>query len=127
MTWNIDELINGINSLLSTEPSLGLRKISFLLGVERHTLERAVHSRKGMCFREYKQKLKLEQAVSLLAQDPNRSCRLVAKSLGFGSSAAFSRFIKTLTGHTPSEIRRSCVVGSLERESLPLHNLDAAI
>ncbi len=74
------------------------------LGVERHTIEKAVRSITGRTFRQLQQVILLQRAGLLLKQ--GRTVKETAFDLGFGSPQAFDRFVKRTSGETPSSLRQ---------------------
>src|SRR5439155_11925130 len=97
-----------MDDLLGASPRLPLGKLSENLGVERHTLEKAVHRIRRKSFRDYQNKRLLRKALILLAQEGNKSIKDIAMTIGYRTSEPFSRFIKTMTGRTPT---RSEIIG----------------
>src|SRR5439155_26477616 len=62
-----------MDDLLGASPRLPLGKLSEELGVDRHTLEKAVHRIRRKSFRDYQNKKLLRKAFILLAQEGNKS------------------------------------------------------
>lgn len=106
MAYNLRRLFLEIRSCLSSNPGLRLDQLQSHLGIERHTIERAVLEATAASFRAYQKRNRLETALALLTHAGKLSGKQIAAELGYKSSAAFSRFIKTATGETPTQIRQ---------------------
>lgn len=95
-----------IVSYLEECPRVLLKDISAKLRVERHTIEGVIREFTGLSFRDYQKRALLAEATKLLCQNPNRSIKEIASTLGYEHPRDFSRFIKRETGKTPVELRR---------------------
>ena len=105
MAYNLERLSEDVVTRLSAEPALTLTKLVGDFGVHRQTIEKAFCRATGVPFREYRQKVRLEKARRLLTAEATRTIKEIAYLLRFESTAAFSRFVRTKTGKTPTEIR----------------------
>jgi AraC-like DNA-binding protein len=112
MTYNLPKLFSDVQACLGRNPCVSLHELSRTLGVERHTIEKAMNHIAGISFQKYQKQRLLARALNLLIQHGELSEKQIAANLGYGSTQAFSRFIKARTGKTPSEIRRE----SLEKQ-----------
>lgn len=113
--WNVDpvapckkqerhtKLLYAVLTIMAGRRS-SLNDIARELGVERHTIERAVRSVTGRGFRDLQQTILLEIATSRLRE--GRSIKEVAFDLGFGSPQAFHRFVRRSSGRTPASLNR---------------------
>ena len=106
MTYMHCRLFNQIDERLSSTPGSQLQDLALELGIDRHTLLKAVKQVTRASFRDYRRRRRLEVATALLTQSGDLSEKLIAGRVGYQSPDAFSRFIKRETGKTPSEIRR---------------------
>jgi len=106
VTYNLRALIAAVEERLSSSPQAHLRDLAKDLGIERHTIERAVREVRGISYREYRREILLGKAISLLQDTGNLPEKQIAFSVGYRSPAAFSRFIRSATGMTPTAIRR---------------------
>ncbi len=106
MAYDLRKLFRIINSYLLSSPRVSLQELSRRTGVERHTIEKAVRMATGMTFRELRNRMMLEEARRLLEDEPNRSIKEIAFMLNYRSQRAFSRFMRTMAGNSPSELRR---------------------
>lgn len=105
MTYDLRSLFHEVDLKLEEKPRTTLRSLCLTLGVERHTIEKAVRSKKGISFRVFRQEKILERAIHLLREQGHLSIKQIGYLVGYQSAAAFSRFIKAETGKTASEIR----------------------
>ena len=74
------------------------------LGVTPTHLSRAVKAATGKTAADLLAERTLHAARALL-METDATAQSIAKFLGFGSAAYFTRFIQQHTGHTPSKLR----------------------
>jgi len=96
-------LFSRIDVELSNDPSMKLNDLARVLGVGRHYVERAISDISGASFRDFRKERRLKRARQLLKN--GLLIKEVAGKLGYRSSKAFSRFIRTATGSAPSSMR----------------------
>jgi AraC-like DNA-binding protein len=89
---------------------MGLSGIAGELGVERHTVERAVREATGMTFRRFRTELIKGKAVEVLIHAPAVSIKETGFLMGFKSESAFSRFFKRACGTCPTMFRQAKVL-----------------
>ena len=104
VTYNSGKLLGEVDALLSRKPHMRLSDIAGTLGVDRHTIENAMRSRRKTTFREYRRSGLLQAARKLLDQ-PHLSVKEIGIRLGYASAASFSRFVSQATGKSPSQLR----------------------
>jgi len=104
VTYNSGKLLSEVDALLSNKPQMRLSDIADTLGVDRHTIENAMRTRRNITFREYRRGVLLRAARRLLDQ-PHLSVKEIGIRLGYASAASFSRFIFQATGKSPSRLR----------------------
>jgi len=100
------KLVGMIDELLSENPRISLLQIARELGIERHTIEKAVHHVRQMSFLAHRQKELVRRAQVLLNDKRAFGEKEVAAKLGFASLEAFIRFTKVQTGMTPKQLRK---------------------
>lgn len=115
VTYNRSKLLVEMDTLLAERPHMRLSDIADTLGVDRHTIENAMRSRRKTTFREYRRR-KLLQAARRLLDQPHLSVKEIGIRLGYASAASFSRFIFQATGKSPSQLREDG--GSGDREGI---------
>lgn len=74
------------------------------VGCTERTLARRFKGELGMTFVEWRQRLRLSRAISLLATD--MTVQTIAHKLGYGSSSTFIRMFRETTDFTPQHFRR---------------------
>lgn len=107
MHYHTAVLFERVRRELEHEPRLSLAQLSSRLSVHRHTIEKAVQASASRTFRSMQQEILFRKACELLNADDARSIKEVAFSLGFGSTRAFGRFARRLSGQTPTQLRDS--------------------
>lgn len=113
MAYPSEVLARTVEMMLNSCPQLSLSKIAFELGVDRHTLERALLRTRRKVFRELRAEILASKAAVLLGRVPPLSVKEVAFMLGYESPRSFSRFVKQRLGASPSALR------SVQRELPP--------
>ncbi|HSW40755.1 MAG TPA: helix-turn-helix domain-containing protein [Acidobacteriota bacterium] len=104
VTYNRKTLLTELDMIFSETPGKRLSDIAREMGVDRHTIENAVRTRKNCSFRDYRRDALLKAARAMLAQ-PGLSIKEIGGKLGYASGASFSRFIRQATGSSPSRLR----------------------
>ncbi len=103
--YEASQLLAALEDVLGSRPRVALGDAARILGVDRHTLERAC-ARDGKTFRDYRRDAILAAATNLLLITPPLSVKEVAFRLGFESLGAFTNFVTRATGRPPSRWRR---------------------
>ena len=104
--YDLQRVFLQVKVLIEKGPSITLMDLSHKLGIERHTLEKAVRQCTGASFREFRAKVLLEHSRKLLKDQCNRSIKEVAFALGYRSQGSLSRFIRMSTGYSARHIRQ---------------------
>ncbi len=106
MTYNLINLYVEADSRLSDSPQLHLYDLAKELGVSSRTIETAIQLGCGKTYRQLKKQKRLDKLQILLNQG-GLSRKEVAALVGFRSTEAFSRFVKSNTGRPPSDFRKT--------------------
>ena len=69
MSYDHSKIVLRLQKLLADNVQIRLLEASQQIGVERHTIEKALKEITGCSFREYRQRILLDQAVRLLVQE----------------------------------------------------------
>jgi len=80
-------------AILQAAPRLPLAAVARRMGLDRHTVERALKAG-GVSFRDLQRDCTLRLATRLLSGDPPMSLQLVAYQLGFPSPGALTQFLR---------------------------------
>src|SRR5262245_32800109 len=110
MAYDGHRLFAVVDSLLANNPRITLHEISDRLGVERHTVEKAVRLESKKTFRELQRQYLYRQACGLLSEFPPKPLKQIASNLGYSTVQAFHRFLVRNSGLRPTELRR--ILGS---------------
>jgi len=107
MAYSYSSIVDSVRRALENNPSATLGSVAIRLGIERHTITKAIRIANGMCFRKFKQFVVLSKAQDLLSAEEVRSIKEVSYSSGFNSPRSFHRSIVKAFGMSPSELRLS--------------------
>jgi AraC-like DNA-binding protein len=107
MGYERTRLAEAVFEAVRRTPTTTLKRISATLGVERHTLRRAVASHYGCSFRCLKNKFFRVAAAGLLSDSHYDSVKAVAYSVGYATPRSFSRRVQALLGARPTSLRHS--------------------
>jgi AraC-like DNA-binding protein len=98
-------LCKQIESLILAKPCIALRELSSSIGVNRQKIEYAIRMQYNFNFRQLKKYALMNQVRELLfANAPHLFIKEIAAVVGMTPNA-LSRFVKSMTGYTASEIR----------------------
>ena len=86
-------------------PSLSIEEVSNSLNTNRTYVSKLVNIEYGMPFRDYINKLRLDFAKKLIADEPDASMDYIALKSGFQSATQFIRKFKQIEGVTPATWR----------------------
>jgi AraC-like DNA-binding protein len=107
---DLARIFGRVESLLTQRPRMALSDLSRELGVERHTVERAVRDAKGKSFREFHREFVLSHITETLLAGSDLSLKEFAADLGYSSVQAFTRFVSKASGTTPARLRRQALL-----------------
>jgi AraC-like DNA-binding protein len=101
--------------LVRQEPRLTATEVAKLLGVHRHTLQRALQAN-CRTFELVKQAVVLERLACHLSDEKTAPLKQLWTELGLTSASTFARYIRRLTGKSPSEHRANGTLGPSARK-----------
>lgn len=107
MGYPSESLARSVEVMLDSCPQLSLSKIASELGIDRHTLERALVRTRRKPFWELRAERLARKPAELLEQVPPLSVKEIAFVLGYESPRGFSRFVKRQFGASPAALRCS--------------------
>ena len=105
MAYNPRAIVRELEILMLANPRIRISTVSSMLGMGRHTVEKAVRMSKQMPFREYQRKELLKKA-QLLLEDSQLSVREIGARLGYDEVSSFLRFLHRTTGRSPQQLRQ---------------------
>jgi transcriptional regulator GlxA family with amidase domain len=105
MVYDLHRIFLQVTRDVEMAPSISLTQLSRKLGIERHTIEKAVKNATGSPFREFRASIVLKHARGLLRDQSNRTIKEVAFILGYRSQGSLSRFIRAETGYSAKELK----------------------
>ena len=89
------------------EPVRTVGEAAERLGTDTRTLHRYFRERVGMDFRTWRTRLRLEDAMRLMAENPALQGAEAGRLAGFSNRSNFSRQFQDFTGLTPAQWRDS--------------------
>ena len=105
MVYDPHRIFLQVTYYLEMMPSMSLAQLSSNVGIERHTIEKAIKSSTGKTFRDFRTAVLLKHACGLLKDEFNRPIKEVAFALGYKSQGSFSRFIRAATGSSAKHLK----------------------
>lgn len=106
MSYDSSRLFDRARSALAVRPRTNLSALSRQLGVDRHTLEKAIRAERGISFRELQREIILSYILEALRSGSDVSPKEIASNLEYSSVQAFTRFVRKVSGETPAKLRR---------------------
>ena len=106
MAYDHQQIVFLLRQLLAENRQIRLQEAAQQLGIERHTIEKALKEITGSSFREFRQRVIVNEALRMLESNDCLSTKEIAVYLGYGSGTTFARFLRKQTGQTPTELRR---------------------
>ncbi|XDD51897.1 helix-turn-helix domain-containing protein [Leptospira sp. WS92.C1] len=89
------------------DEDIRLPSVAEELGVSVHQLSSYLNDHKGINFNNYINQFRVEEAKSILINDPSRSVISVGNAVGFNSNSVFHRAFLRETGMSPKKFRES--------------------
>lgn len=93
MSYSRELICRGVAELLAATPRLRLDEVAVRLGVERHTVTRALAAA-GRDFRRLRDEATMAALRRLQAGGAPRSAKVLARELGFSSAAALGHYLQ---------------------------------
>lgn len=114
LPWPEDPRLQTICSQLQLNPadSRPLEQWGQLVGASSRTLTRLFQRQTGIGFSQWRQQLRLQQAIQYLAE--GQTVTTTAMTLGYDSASAFIHMFQKQLGVTPGEYFRSRLAGGTE-------------
>lgn len=109
-----------MRAILYERPNVTLKDITRVMGVERHTVERACRN-EGTTFLLLRQEHRFHHARAALAGAGCRSIKEIASEIGY-SGRAFTRFVRAASGMTPTQFRHLLQNGDASTSVLKFSN-----
>lgn len=110
-TINVEKLKNKINHLIKEEvfkdEHFTLEKLAILAGVSSHQLSEYINEYYHKNFATFINEFRIEKAKKLILEKPEYTILAIAYEVGFNSKSAFNDAFRKITGHTPSEFKKS--------------------
>ncbi|MBB3611300.1 helix-turn-helix transcriptional regulator [Rhizobium sp. BK602] len=99
-----DPLLEPVLKALQADPGdrNSLAEWARRMGTTERTLSRRCHDDLGMSFNEWRQRLKLVEALALI--EAGEPVQWIAAKLGYGSASAFIAMFRRLTGASPTRM-----------------------
>jgi len=109
-----DKIIARLRELMEEEKiyrqfDLKLDEVAAMLFITPHQLSEFINDLMGMNFSTYVNHYRVEEAKSLLVDQPEESTLAIGFQVGFGSKQSFNMIFKQQTGMTPSGYRKQTI------------------
>lgn len=115
MAYEREKLVAAVVELVAQRPRATEEEIAALLGVHRHTFERALAAT-GVNLAELRGRAVLRRIGYHLLIPTPEPWKAVWTELGFSSASVFARYVRRLTGRSPRELGQS----ALKKDNAPL-------
>ncbi|MCB1171586.1 MAG: AraC family transcriptional regulator, partial [Leptospiraceae bacterium] len=107
---NVDQLKDRLQRLMEEErvyadEDLSLDRLADLLSVSPGQLSELLNNVIGVDFRSYVNRFRVQEAFSMLMDEPDRKVESIAEAVGFNSRASFFRNFRQITGKTAAMVR----------------------
>ena len=109
MVYDLHRIFLQVTRHIEMMPCISLMQLSNILGIERHTIAKAIKNATGLSFREFRNSVLLKHACDLLKDESNRTIKEVAFAVGYRSQGSLSRFIRIATGHSAKAVKTGTV------------------
>jgi len=109
---DIDTSLEKLNDLMQTgrmyqNENLNLAMTAEAMELTSHQLSELINKHFGMSFSRYIRALRIEEAKSILAKEPDISILAISLETGFRSQSNFYAAFKEITGQSPGDYRNS--------------------
>ena len=98
--YDCDQIARAAVEILTSDPRISLGAVSQRLGVESHTIRRAVRRTYGQSLNQLRASALVRRYHELSTEIPARSIKEIAWQLGY-TPRAFSRRFKQVSGRSP--------------------------
>jgi AraC-like DNA-binding protein len=105
MVYDFHRIFLQVTQNIEMMPSISLMQLSNNLGIERHTIAKAIKNATGLSFREFRNSVLLKHVRNLLKDESNRTIKEVAFAVGYRSQGSLSRFMRITTGHSAKAVK----------------------
>lgn len=95
-----------VKAKLEVDPNAALVSMCRTLGIDRHTVDRALARHFGMTFQRLKNQVRDGKITAALNQDEVRSVKQAAHEAGYESAASLARRTRRTIGMTPATVRK---------------------
>lgn len=102
------ELMERINQLMQQErlylnSGLKVSDIAKKLHLHRNAISACINSQTGTSFTQYVNNLRIQHAMHIMLQEPDKKISTIWMESGFGSEQTFFKTFRTITGLSPKE------------------------
>jgi AraC-like DNA-binding protein len=110
--FDVDVLENRLNDIMEEDKvfcdeDLTLKRLADMLSISPHQLSEFLNTHLNVNFNNYINRLRVEEAVSLMRSQPERSISSICYSVGFNSRSAFYRAFSDVTGISPAKFKKN--------------------
>jgi methylphosphotriester-DNA--protein-cysteine methyltransferase len=105
MAYDLTALAELVYRRVRQQPTARLTGISCALGVDRHTLAKALKHRYGVSYRNLQRQILLEELEAHIEGQPAETTKALGFAFGYQHPQSFSRRVRQLTRATVSQFR----------------------
>jgi AraC-like DNA-binding protein len=109
---DVEVLKNRINDLMDVDKvfcdeDLTLKRLADMLSISPHQLSEFLNKHMNISFNYYINRYRIDEAIDLLQEQPERSITSICFSVGFNSKSAFYEAFAKFVGISPARYRRN--------------------
>jgi AraC-like DNA-binding protein len=110
--FDIEALKNRLRDIIEEEKvfcdeDLTLKRLADMLSISPHRLSEFLNKHLSVNFNNYINRLRVEEAVSLMRSQPERSISSICYSVGFNSRSVFYRAFTDIMGVSPAKFKKN--------------------
>lgn len=110
--YDVEVLKNRLNDIMVEDKvfcdeDLTLKRLADMLLISSHRLSELLNKHMYVSFNNYINTLRVNEAVSLMKSQPERSISSICYSVGFNSRSVFYRTFINITGNSPARYRKN--------------------
>lgn len=106
MAYRLSSVAALVHEHLERQPSTTVRTLARRLGIERHTIQRALRARFRVSFRDLQRTILEREVRKRLTESPLSSIKEIAIGLGYQHPRSLTRWARRSLGESPTAYRK---------------------